>query len=135
LIEEDLIMPIYEYECATCQKVHEIMQKFSDKPVESCPDCGKPLKKIISLSSFALKGQGWYTTDYKKSGKPPETKPKNEGSESSTSAGTSEAPTPTPTASKSGLEVSSGSTSGSSEKTSSDSGKKAESSKASTKKE
>jgi len=59
-------MPIYEYECQVCNKVHEIMQKFSDKPIKKCPDCGKPVKKLMSLSSFSLKGSGWYTTDYKR---------------------------------------------------------------------
>jgi predicted nucleic acid-binding Zn ribbon protein len=43
------------------------MQKFSDLPLLECPDCQKPVKKLMSLGSFALKGKGWYTTDYKKS--------------------------------------------------------------------
>jgi putative FmdB family regulatory protein len=62
-------MPIYEYECQGCQKVHEIIQKFSDAPLETCPDCGGTVSKIMSMSSFSLKGSGWYTTDYKKAGK------------------------------------------------------------------
>jgi predicted nucleic acid-binding Zn ribbon protein len=43
------------------------MQKLADAPLESCPDCGKPVHKIMSRNSFALKGTSWYTTDYKKS--------------------------------------------------------------------
>jgi putative FmdB family regulatory protein len=57
-------MPIYEYECTICHKIHEIMQKFSDEPLKNCPDCGGKLKKLISQSSFILKGSGWYVTDY-----------------------------------------------------------------------
>lgn len=61
-------MPLYEYQCEKCSKVHEIMQKFSDAPATECPECKGPLSKLMSLSSFALKGTGWYTTDYKRSG-------------------------------------------------------------------
>ncbi len=57
-------MPIYEYECMNCHKIHEIMQRFSDEPLKKCPICGGELKKIISQSSFILKGSGWYVTDY-----------------------------------------------------------------------
>ncbi|GAQ94929.1 putative regulatory protein, FmdB family [Thermodesulfovibrio aggregans] len=57
-------MPIYEYECMECHKIHEVIQKFSDKPLKNCPVCGGELKKLISLSSFVLKGTGWYVTDY-----------------------------------------------------------------------
>lgn len=64
-------MPIYEYECEGCHKVHEVMQKFSDAPLAACPDCGKSVHKIMSRTSFALKGTGWYSTDYKKSAVPP----------------------------------------------------------------
>ncbi len=57
-------MPIYEYECAKCGHVHEIMQKMSDKPLSKCPQCTGKLHKIVSQSSFHLKGSGWYVTDY-----------------------------------------------------------------------
>ncbi len=57
-------MPIYEYACLGCGKTHEIMQKFSDAPIEVCPDCGGEMKKLISNTSFVLKGTGWYVTDY-----------------------------------------------------------------------
>lgn len=63
-------MPLYEYQCATCHKVHEVMQKFSDEPLKTCPDCEGVVTKLISMTSFSLKGTGWYATDYKKSGKP-----------------------------------------------------------------
>jgi len=57
-------MPVYEYKCLKCQKKFEIMQKFSDKPLEICPDCKGRIKKLISNTSFILKGTGWYATDY-----------------------------------------------------------------------
>lgn len=57
-------MPIYEYKCLKCEKIHEVMQKFSDEPLSTCPSCGGQLKKLISNSSFILKGTGWYKTDY-----------------------------------------------------------------------
>jgi putative FmdB family regulatory protein len=62
-------MPRYEYECAKCEKVFEVTQKFSDEPLAQCPDCQGPIAKVFSQSSFALKGTGWYTTDYKRAGK------------------------------------------------------------------
>jgi putative FmdB family regulatory protein len=57
-------MPIYEYECTQCGQVEEIFQKFSDKPPTRCNKCSGKLHKLISQSSFHLKGTGWYATDY-----------------------------------------------------------------------
>lgn len=57
-------MPIYEYECAECKQHHEIMQKITEKPLKKCPFCDGKLKKLISNTSFVLKGTGWYATDY-----------------------------------------------------------------------
>lgn len=57
-------MPIYEYSCQKCHKELEIMQKITDAPVPKCPECGGKMKKIISNTSFVLKGTGWYATDY-----------------------------------------------------------------------
>jgi putative FmdB family regulatory protein len=61
-------MPLYEYECAKCSKVLEVMQKFSDSPLTECPECQGPVQKLMSMTSFALKGSGWYTSDYKRKG-------------------------------------------------------------------
>ena len=72
-------MPIYEYSCEKCNKVHEIIQKFSDPAVERCPDCGSPVTKQVSLSSFSLKGTGWYSTDYKKTSSPQAAAAKGDG--------------------------------------------------------
>ncbi|MCK8603127.1 FmdB family zinc ribbon protein [Desulfoferrobacter suflitae] len=57
-------MPIYEYECTKCGKVTEAMQKFSDPPLVECCECRGGLRKLVSMSTFHLKGSGWYTTDY-----------------------------------------------------------------------
>ena len=57
-------MPIYEYECTTCGNVEEALQKFSDKPLKKCKNCSGKLHKLVSHSSFHLKGTGWYVTDY-----------------------------------------------------------------------
>jgi putative FmdB family regulatory protein len=57
-------MPIYEYECRACGKTTEAFQKFSDKALTKCPHCQGRLKKLISNTSFRLKGSGWYVTDY-----------------------------------------------------------------------
>lgn len=64
-------MPIYEYHCRDCGKDHEIIRKFSDKPLRICPSCGGKLGKKLSLSAFQLKGGGWYKDGY--SSKKPET--------------------------------------------------------------
>jgi len=57
-------MPIYEYECTKCGHLNEIWQKFSDPPLTRCELCQGKIKKLISQSSFHLKGTGWYVTDY-----------------------------------------------------------------------
>ena len=57
-------MPIYEYSCKKCGKHIEVIQKFSDKLLRTCPDCKGRLSKLISRTSFQLKGTGWYVTDY-----------------------------------------------------------------------
>ena len=57
-------MPIYEYKCEKCGNEHEIMQKMTEKPLTVCQSCGGRLKKMISNTSFVLKGSGWYVTDY-----------------------------------------------------------------------
>lgn len=57
-------MPIYEYECTKCGQQTEIWQKFSDPPITKCEVCRGRMKKLISQSTFHLKGTGWYVTDY-----------------------------------------------------------------------
>lgn len=57
-------MPVYEYECPTCQSVIEVQQKIADPPLASCPECQSPVRKLMSMSSFQLKGGGWYADGY-----------------------------------------------------------------------
>ncbi|HOG16221.1 MAG: Zinc ribbon domain protein [Syntrophaceae bacterium PtaU1.Bin231] len=57
-------MPIYEYKCRKCGKEFEQFQKITDSPLKSCKFCKGPVGKLISMSSFHLKGSGWYVTDY-----------------------------------------------------------------------
>ncbi len=59
-------MPIYEYECASCGKRFDQLQRLSDPDPSDCPTCGAPaLKRAITAASFRLKGGGWYETDFK----------------------------------------------------------------------
>ena len=58
-------MPIYEYRCTACGHEMEAIQRISADPLSTCPTCGKDaLKRLISQTSFMLKGGGWYATDY-----------------------------------------------------------------------
>lgn len=57
-------MPIYEYECEACGRIEEVVQKISDNPLESCSECSGKVHKLISQSSFHLKGGGWYADSY-----------------------------------------------------------------------
>ncbi len=57
-------MPIYEYKCKKCGKEYELFQKITDPAAKTCKFCKGPAHKLISLSSFHLRGSGWYVTDY-----------------------------------------------------------------------
>ena len=63
-------MPIYEYRCEKCG-TFEVTQKITDKPFTRCPRCKSKVKKLISNTSFQLKGTGWYVTDYARKEKAP----------------------------------------------------------------
>lgn len=80
-------MPIYEYECQKCETIFEFMQSVSAKPLKTCTGvgCNGKVKRIVSASSFVLKGSGWYVTDY-----PSEARKK--GMEQETKAAGSKAP-------------------------------------------
>ena len=62
-------MPLYEYQCDQCAHRFEVIQKFSDAPIDVCPKCGGPVKKLLSSPAIQFKGTGWYITDYARSGK------------------------------------------------------------------
>ncbi len=65
-----LIMPIYEYQCKSCDQRLEKLQKISDAVLTTCPKCNEEsLSKNISAPGFRLKGTGWYETDFKTSKK------------------------------------------------------------------
>ena len=93
-------MPIYEYQCDKCGSHFEVIQKFSDKPLKFCSNCKGRLTKLISQTSFQLKGSGWYVTDYAKSGKTSTSKPDESNSkpaaESSTKTAESSTNSETP---------------------------------------
>ena len=57
-------MPIYEYKCSKCGDQFDVNQRMSDDQLTKCESCGGKLKKLISNTSFVLKGSGWYVTDY-----------------------------------------------------------------------
>lgn len=59
-------MPIYEYQCAACHHLFDLMQKMSEAPVKTCPKCAEEQAvRLVSAAGFQLKGSGWYATDFK----------------------------------------------------------------------
>ena len=61
-------MPIYEYRCEKCGDFEQT-QRISDPPLDRCPTCRRKVRRLISNTSFQLKGSGWYVTDYARAGK------------------------------------------------------------------
>lgn len=116
-------MPIYEYKCATCGKIVETIQKISDPPLEkdeSCETGNCNLSKIVSQTSFVLKGEGWYETDFKGTKKKPtkeaESSKKGEEKFEKTEKSSETTSSPSTSEQKSSNEASKSSTSASSEK-------------------
>jgi len=60
-------MPIYEYRCEHCGDFEQD-QRITDPPLERCPKCRRKVRRLISNTSFQLKGSGWYVTDYARKG-------------------------------------------------------------------
>jgi putative FmdB family regulatory protein len=91
-------MPLYEYECDACGKRFEKIQKFSDPPIDVCPNCGKgPVRKLLSSPAIQFKGSGWYITDYAKKSSTAAGKESKETKETKdTSASTDATPSKTP---------------------------------------
>ena len=83
-------MPLYEYECDACGHRFEVIQKFSDAPIDKCPACGSTVHKLQSAPAFHLKGTGWYATDYAKSGSTGESKGAKDGKKSEGASGSGE---------------------------------------------
>jgi len=71
-------MPLYEYKCSGCGKTFEVIQKFSDEPLKTHPECGGPAERLLSAPALQFKGSGWYVTDYARGGES-----KNNGSSKS----------------------------------------------------
>ncbi len=82
-------MPIYEYRCDKCGEDFELFRNISDQGSPQCKFCDGPVKKLISRSSFHLKGTGWYVTDY--AGKKPSGQ--EEAKEASSSSSSSDTTT------------------------------------------
>lgn len=61
-------MPLYEYQCKKCKHRFEKIQKFSDREVKKCPECGGPVERLLSAPAVQFKGSGWYVTDYARKG-------------------------------------------------------------------
>ncbi|HXC95833.1 MAG TPA: zinc ribbon domain-containing protein [Edaphobacter sp.] len=93
-------MPLYEYECTSCHKHTEKIQKFSDPEITICPHCGGKLERVLSAPAVTFKGGGWYADGYGNA-KP---KPTSEGSTKSndsksskdSTTGKESAPAPAP---------------------------------------
>jgi len=78
-------MPIYEYKCQKCGEEFEVFQGITAPAVKSCKFCKGSVQKLMSLSSFHLKGNGWYATDYGGKKAPTAEKPSTEKKETNTS--------------------------------------------------
>ena len=81
-------MPLYEYQCKKCKHTFEKIQKFSDKPVKKCPECGGPVEKLLSAPAVQFKGSGWYVTDYARKSDGGSSKSASDGEESSATKAT-----------------------------------------------
>jgi putative FmdB family regulatory protein len=74
-------MPLYEYKCAKCGEVFELIQKFSDEPLHEHPGCGGAVEKLLSAAALQFKGSGWYVNDYGRNGSGGKEKSKSESSD------------------------------------------------------
>ena len=75
-------MPTYEYQCDKCGRTFEVRQRISAPPLKTCETCGGAVRRLISSTTFILKGEGWYVTDY-----PSDARKKAAESEKSTAGG------------------------------------------------
>ncbi|HJW69255.1 MAG TPA: zinc ribbon domain-containing protein [Candidatus Binatia bacterium] len=95
-------MPIYEYRCEKCGDFEQT-QRISDPPLDRCPTCRRKVRRLISNTSFQLKGSGWYVTDYARAGKNGgKDGAKDSAKDSSASSDTSSSTSDTKTETKSG---------------------------------
>lgn len=93
-------MPIYEYECKSCGHRTELLQKLSDPPLESCPECQGTVRKVLSAPGLHFKGSGWYVTDYAKKSEKPSSKTEDKKTAKPESTTKKESPSKPATGSK-----------------------------------
>ena len=79
-------MPLYEYRCRSCKRTVEVLQKFDDRPLRKCEECSGRLDKLVSRTSFLLRGGGWYADGYGKSSKPSSSSSSSDSSSSDSSS-------------------------------------------------
>jgi putative FmdB family regulatory protein len=78
-------MPIYEYQCPKCG-TFELMQRITESALKKCPTCKSKIERLMSRTSFVLKGSGWYATDYARTTKPESKDAKGAAKSDSTAA-------------------------------------------------
>ena len=93
-------MPIYEYQCQKCGTI-EVTQRITEKNLTKCPTCKSKVKKLISNTSFQLKGTGWYVTDYARKGQANGDSKSDNGSKSASSESKSDGSSKTASSSES----------------------------------
>lgn len=88
-------MPLYEYKCAKCGDVFEVIQKFADAPLSLHDNCGGAVERLLSSPALQFKGSGWYINDYARNGggsKEKDKSSKDSGAAKESSAPAAEAP-------------------------------------------
>ena len=83
-------MPLYEYQCDACNFRFEVIQRFSDPPVERCQSCGGTVHKLLSPPAIQFKGSGWYITDYARKGMKGKESAASEGAAAKDSSGSTD---------------------------------------------
>lgn len=80
-------MPLYDYACTACGRIHEVRHGFDETYDRPCEACGAPVRRVFNPAPVLFKGSGFYVTDSRRSsasGKPEKSeKPKEEASSSS----------------------------------------------------
>lgn len=64
----EFALPLYDYQCRSCQQVTEIRHGFRETPSEACPACGGELARVFNPAGIVFKGSGFYITDSRKGG-------------------------------------------------------------------
>ena len=95
-------MPIYEYACEKCDSEFEVEQRITDDPIKSCPGCkSRKVKRLISRTSFVLKGGGWYSDLYSSSGAKDDKADKADSSDAKGKSASADSKSPSKSESKS----------------------------------